>query len=67
MVIVVEYVVYLLPAPPCPHLANAAGAVSWSRQKETIVALSSTEAEFVVLTHASRDDHASLKESPLFG
>ena len=31
------------------------GSVSWSCQKQSIVALSSTEAEFIALTHASKE------------
>jgi len=31
------------------------GSISWSCQKQTIVALSSTEAEFIALTHATKE------------
>ena len=31
------------------------GSISWSCQKQTIVALSSTEAEFITLTHATKE------------
>ncbi|TFY76086.1 hypothetical protein EWM64_g7925 [Hericium alpestre] len=41
------------------------GAVSWSAKKQLIVALSSTEAEYVALTHAAKEAlwmHAFLRE-----
>lgn len=31
------------------------GSVSWSCQKQSIVALSSTEAEFIAMTHAAKE------------
>ena len=31
------------------------GSISWSCQKQTIVTLSSTEAEFIALTHATKE------------
>ena len=36
-------------------LSDSSGSISWSYQKQSIIALSSTEVEFIALTHAAKE------------